>query len=103
MEVILLLANTFWKLLLWMFAFVPIFAGMAFILDKTIPRMFNKASQFAFLFVLGVPFIFVMNYVNVWTLGYHKIGWAAACVEALVLAAFVSFLWSPRPHDQARR
>ena len=58
--------------------------GLAFILSETVPSP-NKVCRFVFLFVLGVPLNVVINYVNVWTLGYHKMGWTGAFIIALLL------------------
>ena len=43
---------------------VAILMGLAFILSKTVPSIRNKVCRFVFLFVLGVPLNFVINYVN---------------------------------------
>jgi len=72
--------------------------GIAFILSKTVPSMPNKVCRFVFLFVLWVPFNFAINYVNVRLLGYHKMGWTAASIIALLFATFGTF-WPPQPHD----
>ena len=75
--------------------------GMAFVLSKTVPSMPNKVSRFVFLFVLCVPLNFVSNYVNVRCLGYHRLGWNAACVIALLLATLGTFSL-PQPRDSNR-
>ena len=69
---------------------------MAFILSKTLPNIMNKVYRFVFLFILGVPLNFVINYVNVRLLGYHKMGWTGASTIALLLAIFGTF-WQPQP------
>ena len=49
--------------------------GLVFIFSITEPRMpRNKVYRFVFLFVLLVPVNFAINYVDVWILGYHKMG-----------------------------
>ena len=68
-----------------------ILVGFAFILSKTVPIMPNKVCRFLFLFILCVPLNFVVNYVNVWTLGYHKMGWTGAVVIALIFATYGTF------------
>ena len=77
---------------------VAILMGLAFILSKTVPSIRNKVCRFVFLFVLGVPLNFVINYVNVGTLGYHKMGWTGAFIIALLFAAWGTF-WPPQPHN----
>jgi hypothetical protein len=70
-------------------AMIAIYIGIAFILSKTAPRVPNKwVYRFVFLFVLGLPMNFVLNYAYVRLLGYHKMGWVAASVIALLLALF---------------
>jgi len=75
-----------------------ILVGMAFILGKTVPSMPNKVCRFVFLFVLCVPLNFVMNYVNVRLLGYHRMGWTGASIIALLFATVGTF-WPPEPRD----
>ena len=75
---------------------VAIGVGIAFIFSMTLPHMPNKVCRFVFLFVLGVPLNFMINYVNVQLLGYHKMGWAGASTIALLLAAFLTF-FPPQP------
>ena len=75
-----------------------IVGGFAFILSRTVPSMPNKVCRFVFLFALFVPLNFVVNYVNVWAFGYHKIGWTAAFIGALLLATFGTLL-PPQPHN----
>jgi hypothetical protein len=84
--------------LLGMVARLAIVVGAAFILGKTVPSMPNKVCRFVFLFALCVPLNFVVNYVNVRLLGYHNMGWTAACVIALLFAAFGTF-WPPEPRN----
>jgi hypothetical protein len=72
--------------------------GFAFILSKTVPSMPNKVCRFVFLLVLCVPLNFVVNYVNVWTLGYHKMGWTGSFIIALLFATYQTF-WPPQPHN----
>jgi hypothetical protein len=63
--------------------------GLAFILSRTIPLLpRNKAYRFVFLFVLFVPFNFIVNYVNVSFWGWHKMGWTGALIIACLLAIF---------------
>ncbi len=69
------------------------FVGGAFILSKTAPSIPNKwLYRFGFLFGLGVPLNFVVNYVNVRLLGYHKMGWGGASIIALFFATFGDLL-----------
>ena len=75
-------------------ATLAIFAGVAVILGKTMPRMPNKVCRFIFLFVLGVPLNCVMNYVDIRTMGYHKMGWVALLIIALLFATGATF-WPP--------
>ena len=72
--------------------------GIAFIVSKTMPSMPNKVCRFVFLFALGVPYNFVLNYVYVWTLGYHKMGWTGVIIMALLLATYGIFL-PPQSHN----
>jgi len=74
---------------------VAIALGTAFILSKTVTRMPDKLCRFTFLFVLGVPLNFVINYVNVAFLGYHKMGWLGVAIIALILAA-LGTIWLPQ-------
>lgn len=67
-------------------ATLAIAVGAAFILGETMPIMPNKVCRFVFLFVLGVPLNFVINYVNVWAFGYHKMSRTGAIIIALLLA-----------------
>ena len=73
-----------------------IVVGVAFILSKTVPR--NRVSRFVFLFALCVPLNFVINYVDVSFLGYHKMGWPGAFIIALPFAIFGAF-WPPQTHN----
>ncbi|HMK22708.1 MAG TPA: hypothetical protein VK466_10265 [Terriglobales bacterium] len=57
----------------------------------------NKWSRFVFLFLLGVPLNFVINYVHVWILGYHKMGWTGTFIIAFVFATYGT-LFPPQPH-----
>jgi hypothetical protein len=58
-----------------------IVVAVAFILSRTVPR--NMVYRFVFLFVLWVPLNFVINYVDVSFLGYHKMGWTGVFIIAL--------------------
>ena len=80
------------------FARCAIAVGIAFILSKTVPSMHNKVCRFVFLFVLWVPLNFVINYVNVRLLGYHKMSWTGALVIALLVATLFT-LWPPQLHN----
>jgi hypothetical protein len=60
----------------------------------------NKVYRFVLLFILWVPLNVVINYVNVWTLGYHKTGWTWNFILALLLAAWLTFL-PPEPHNSS--
>ena len=75
-----------------------ILVGFAFILSKTVASVPNKACRFVVLFVLCVSLNFVINYVNVRLLGYHKMGWTGASIIALVFATFGTFV-PPQPHN----
>jgi hypothetical protein len=88
--------------MLLIFGFVvelAIAVGVAFIIGGTMRRMPpSKLCRFVFLFILGALWARVINYVNVWTAGYHKMGWGAASVIALMLAVFGTFL-PPQPQN----
>jgi len=76
-----------------------IVGGFAFILSKTVPRMpRNKVYRFIFLFVLCVPFNFAINYLNVWALGYHKMGWTGQFIIASLFAICGTFS-PPQMHN----
>jgi hypothetical protein len=85
------------SLLVSIIASCAILVGFAFILSRTVPRMRNKGCRFAFLFVLCVPLNFVVNYVDVRTLGFHKMGWVGSFIIALLFATYRTF-WPPQPH-----
>jgi len=73
--------------------------ALALILSR--PRMpQNKVYRFVLLFVLCVPLNVAIDYVNVWTLGYHKTGWTWTFIFALLLAAWLTLL-PPEPHDSS--
>ena len=73
--------------------------ALALILSRTVPSMpQNKVYRFVLLFVLCVPLNVVINYVDVWTRGYHKMGWTGTFIFALLLAAWLTFL-PPQPHN----
>jgi hypothetical protein len=78
---------------------IAILFGSAFILSKTAPSIPDKwVYRFLFLFVLGVPLNFVVNYFDVRLLGYHKMGWGGASIIALLLALFFATFgtfWEP--------
>jgi len=79
------------------FAKCAIYVGLGFILSRTMPSMpQNKIIRFAFLFVVWVPMNFVINYINVRGLEYHKMSWTGAFVIALILATYGTFLPSQR-------
>jgi len=80
-----------------MVARFAVLVGAAFILGKTVTSMHNKVSRFFFLFVLCVPLNFLINYVDVQLLGYHKMGWTGASIIALIFATWGTFL-GPQPH-----
>jgi predicted tellurium resistance membrane protein TerC len=74
---------------------LAIVVGLAFALSRTVRRLpQNKLYHFAFLFVMWVPVNFSINYVNVQTLGFHKMSWTGALIIALILATFGTFLSS---------
>jgi ABC-type uncharacterized transport system permease subunit len=76
-----------------------IVVGLAFILSRTVSRMpQNKVYRFIFLLVLGVPVTFVINYVDVSTVGYHDMGWAGAFIIAFLFAICGTF-WPTQPHN----
>ena len=75
-----------------------ILVGFAFVFSKTVPIMPNKVCRFVLLFLLCVPLNFVINYVDVRTLGYHKMGWTGVFIIALLLATWGTFL-PPQPHN----
>jgi len=78
-----------------------VMAAMALILGRTEPSVpQNKLYRFVLLFVLCVLLNVVINYVNAWTLGYHKTGWTWTFIFALLLAAGLTFL-SPEPRDSS--
>ena len=70
---------------------VALFLGAAFILS-TVPSMPTKVSRFVFLFVLCMPLVFVINYLDVRLLGYPEMGLTAASIIGLLSAAFGTFL-----------
>ena len=88
-------------------AMIAIYLGSAFILSKTVPSIPNNwVYRVVFLFVLGVPLSFVLNYVNVRLFGYHKMGWGGASIIALLIALFfASFgtFWEPQPTQLERK
>jgi len=66
--------------------------GLAFILSKTLPKILrNKVYRFVFLFLLGVPFNFIINYFDVSFLGYHRMGWIGASIIAFLFAICGTF------------
>jgi hypothetical protein len=83
-------------LLVAIIASCAIAVGFAFIVGRTVPSIPNKVYRFLFLFVLGVPMIFVINYVDVRTLGYHKMGRTGALIIALLGATWGTFS-TPQP------
>lgn len=84
--------------ILGMVAAFSVLVGVAFILGKTVAKMSNKVFRFVGLFVLCVPLNFVINHVNIWALGYHKMGWNGAFIIALIFATWGTFL-GPQPHN----
>src|ERR1022692_2376720 len=76
-----------------------ILVGLAFILSRTVPRMpQNRVYRFFLLFLLWVPLNVFINYVNIRTLGYHKMGWTATFIFALLFAIWTTF-WPPQAHN----
>ena len=68
---------------------IAISVGVAIVLRRTVPHLpKNKLCRFAFLLMVWVPVIFVINFIDVQTRGYHKMSWTAAFVIALVVASF---------------
>jgi hypothetical protein len=86
---------------------IAISLGGACVLTKTVPSIPNKwVYRFVFLFVLGVPLNFVVNYFDVRLLGYHKMGWGGAFIIALLLALFFATFgtfWEPQPTQLERK
>jgi hypothetical protein len=81
-------------------AICAIAGGLAFILSRTLPRMpRNKVYRFVIWFVLLLPFSFVINYVNVLTLGYHRIGWTEAFIVSFLVAICGTFFGPTQPHN----
>jgi hypothetical protein len=91
------LPKTMLPVLFGIFARCAIVVGIAFILSKTVPSMPNKVCRFVFLFVLWMPLNSVINYINVWLLGYHKMSWTGALIIGLLVATLFTF-WPPQPH-----
>jgi hypothetical protein len=77
---------------------VAIAAGMNLVLGKTARSIPNRGYRFVFLFAVCVPFSLVINYVNVWLLGYHKAGWTFVSIIALLMATIGTF-WQPQSHN----
>jgi hypothetical protein len=76
---------------------IALVLALSFVLTRiepTMPR--DKPHRFVFLFVLGVPLNFIINFVNVRTLGYHNMGWTGQFTMALLFAAWGTFL---QPHN----
>jgi hypothetical protein len=81
---------------------LAIAVAMAFILTKTVSKVPNKICRFVFLFVLGMPFLFILNYLDVRLLELPKIGWTGVVIVALLCASFGTF-WLPQSrHRNAR-
>jgi hypothetical protein len=64
----------------------------AFILGVIVPWLPNKICRFVFLFVFCVPLNFIVNYVNVWAFGYHRMGRTGSLIIAMLLAVYGTFL-----------
>jgi hypothetical protein len=77
---------------------IAIVLGMALILGKTAPSIPNRVYRLVFFFAVCVPFSFAINYVDVWLLGYHKVGWTGVCIIALLPATIGTF-WPPKLHN----
>jgi hypothetical protein len=78
-------------------ATLAIAVGFLFILSRTEPSMRrNKVCRFVFLFVLFLPFNFIISYINVSFLKYHKMGWTGEFIIALLVATCGTF-WPPQP------
>ena len=73
---------------------VAIVLGIS-ILAKTVLTTPNKLYRFVFLFFLFVPMNFLINYVNIQLLGYHKAGWTFISILALLMAGVGAF-WQPQ-------
>jgi len=86
------------SLLVSIIASCAILLGFGFIVSRTVPSIPNKLGRFLFFSVLGVPTIFVLNYVDVRTLGVHKMGWTEALIIALLCATWAT-LWTPQPRN----
>jgi len=76
-------------------AWVAMGAAFALIVGKIMPILPNQVWRFAFLFLLGIPMMAVMTYIDVRTLGYHKMGPTAIVVIALLVAVWGTF-WPPQ-------
>ena len=87
--------KTMLSLLVSIIASCAIAVGFAFILSKTVSSVPNRGFRFVVLFVLCVPLNFVVNYFNVWILGYHKMGWTGSCIIAWLFATCGTF-WPPQ-------
>jgi hypothetical protein len=82
-------------MLLFLAGFAALFAIVliiAFTLGTTVPWMPNKVCRFILLFLFCVPLNFVVNYVNVWAFGYHRMSRTGSLVIALLLATYGTFL-----------
>ena len=69
--------------------------GVAFFFSKTLANMRNKVYRFVLLFSTCLPLNFVINYINVSLLDYHKMGWTGALSISLICATFGTF-WPPK-------
>lgn len=75
-----------------------ILVAFAIILGSVLPRMpQNRVGRFAVWSLLWVS-LNVVNYVNVWTLGYHKTGGTETFIFAFLLALWTT-IWPPRAHN----
>jgi hypothetical protein len=70
---------------------IALVVGLASVLSKTMPSMRNAVSRFVLVFLVCVPWNFVINYFDVRLLGYHNMSWAGQFIIALLVAVFFTF------------
>ena len=79
--------------------FAAVLVVMVFILSKTVPRMpKSRPWRFVLLVALWVPLMVVHNYVYVSLIGFHKMGWIATTIVAVVFAT-IGTLWPEQPDN----
>ena len=79
---------------------VALVVGTAFVVSKTLPRMHNKTSRFAVLFLVCLLLWFTYGYVRHLAFGYHPsaTSWPVALVFALLWASLCTF-WGPQSYN----